>query len=109
MAFYSALAERIRKHLGKRAGLNEKKMFGGIGFLMRGNMCCGVHGSEMIVRLDPTETGHALKEPHTRLFDMTGRLMKGWLLVGPKGLAVDADLGRWVERAARYAGSLPPK
>ena len=109
MAFDPALAERIRKWLGKRAGLTEKKMFGGIAFLMRGNMCCGVHGSEMIVRLDPAETDRALKEPHTRVFDVTGRPMKGWLLVGPRGLAADADLGRWVEVAATYAGSLPPK
>jgi len=109
MAFDSALAERIRKRLGKRAGLTEKKMFGGLAFLMRGNMCCGVHGSELIVRLDPAESDRALKQPHTRLFDISGRPMKGWLLVGPEGVATDADLGRWVERAAGYAGSLPPK
>jgi hypothetical protein len=109
MAFDSALAERVRKRLGKRAGLTEKKMFGGIAFLMRGNMCCGVHGSELIVRLDPAESDRALKQPHTRLFDISGRPMKGWLLVGPEGVATDADLGRWVERAAGYAGSLPPK
>jgi len=109
MAFDSALAERIRKRLGKRAGLTEKKMFGGLAFLMRGNMCCGVHGSELIVRLDPAESDRALKQPHTRLFDISGRPMKGWLLVGPGGVATDADLGRWVERAAGYAGSLPPK
>jgi len=109
MAFDSALAERIRKGLGKRAGLTEKKMFGGLAFLMRGNMCCGVHGSELIVRLDPAESDRALKQPHTRLFDISGRPMKGWLLVGPGGVATDADLGRWVERAAGYAGSLPPK
>jgi len=109
MAFDSALAERIRKRLGKRAGLTEKKMFGGLAFLMRGNMCCGVHGSELIVRLDPAESDRALKQPHTRLFDISGRPMKGWMLVGPGGVATDADLGRWVERAAGYAGSLPPK
>ena len=109
MAFDSALAERIRKRLGKRAGLTEKKMFGGLAFLMRGNMCCGVHGSELIVRLDHAESDRALKQPHTRLFDISGRPMKGWLLVGPGGVATDADLGRWVERAAGYAGSLPPK
>lgn len=109
MAFDGALAERIRKRLGKRTGLVEKQMFGGLAFLVRGNMCCGVHGSEMIVRLAPEDTATALKEPHTRVFDITGRPMKGWILVGSGGLAADAALGTWVERATKYAESLPPK
>jgi len=109
MAFDAALADRIRKRLGKRAGLTEKKMFGGFAFLLRGNMCCGVYGSEMIVRLKPEDTGPALAEPHTRVFDITGRPMKGWLLVGPSGLATEAELGKWVDRASKYAASLPAK
>lgn len=109
MAFDSALAERVRKRLGKRAGLTEKKMFGGIAFLLKGNMCCGVHREALIVRLDPGETDRALAEPHARVFDLTGRPMKGWILVEPKGLATDAELGRWIDRAAKYAGSLPAK
>jgi hypothetical protein len=109
MAFDDTLAQRIRKRLGKRAGLTEKKMFGGIGFMLGGNMACGVHGKDMIVRLDPEETEKALSEPHTRRFDLTGRPMNGWILVEPEGVATDAALGRWVGIAAKYAESLPAK
>ncbi len=109
MAFDEKLAERIRRSLGKRKGLAEKKMFGGIAFLVNGNMCCGVHRTEMIVRLAPEATDQALTERHTRLFDLTGRPMKGWLLVAPAGLKTDATLAKWVAVAAKYAGSLPPK
>jgi len=73
MAFDEELAARIRKRLGKRAGLSEKKMFGGLAFLFRGNMCCGVSGQDLIVRLDPAQTEEALGEPHTRVFNLTGR------------------------------------
>jgi len=109
MAFDEQLAGRIRLSLGRRKGLTEKKMFGGIAFLLNGNMCCGVHRTEMIVRLAPEATDHALTDRHTRLFDLTGRPMKGWLLVEPAGLTTDAKLGKWVAVAAKYAGSLPPK
>jgi len=109
MAFDQALAARIRKRLGKRAGLSEKQMFGGIAFLLNGNMCCGVHGKEMIVRLASADTDRALKERHTRLFDLTGRPMKGWILVGPKGLSTPAALGRWVTTSLRYVATLPEK
>jgi hypothetical protein len=103
------LAERIRKQLGKRTGVMEKKMFGGIAFLLRGNMCCGVHGADLIVRLDPAATDSALSAPHTRPFDLTGRPMKGWILVRPRGLATDAALGTWIATAVKYAESLPPR
>jgi TfoX/Sxy family transcriptional regulator of competence genes len=109
MAFDEQLAARIRAHLGKRTGLAEKKMFGGIGFLMKGKMCVGVHRDALIVRLDPAATDRALAEPHTRVFDLTGRPMKGWILVEPQGLATAAQLGKWVDRAAKYAASLPAK
>ncbi|HEV8362636.1 MAG TPA: TfoX/Sxy family protein [Gemmatimonadaceae bacterium] len=109
MPFDAELAERLRKRLGKRKGVTEKQMFGGIAFLLRGNMCCGVHGDELIVRLDPAETPSALKKPHTRPFDLTGRPMQGWILVGQKGLATEVTLGEWVNTAAEYAASLPPK
>ncbi len=110
MAFDNKLAERIRKRLGKRAGLTEKKMFGGIAFLLNGNMCCGVHGQEMIVRLDPEETDKALSLRNTRVFDLSGgRPMKGWILVQPKGLATEDALAKWVGVAVKYASSLPAK
>jgi hypothetical protein len=109
MAFDEKLAARIRTALGKRAGLTEKRMFGGLAFLLRGNMCVGVHQSEMIVRLAPEDTDAALAEPHTRVFDLTGRPMKGWILVEPKGLASEPALEKWIERAAKFAASLPSK
>lgn len=109
MAFDEELAARVRRSLGKRPGLTEKKMFGGIAFLLRGNMCCGVHGQNMIVRLDPDQTDKALSEPNTRVFDLTGRPMRGWILVEPKGLATDAALSKWVGVATTYARALPPK
>ena len=109
MAFDEGLADRIRTALGRRKGLAEKKMFGGIGFLMNGNMCCGVHKAEMIVRIAPEETDSVLKQAHTRRFDLTGRPMKGWILVEPAGLKSDAGLKKWVGVAAKYASSLPAK
>ena len=109
MAFDEKLATRIRAHLGERAGVAERKMFGGITFLLRGNMCCGVHRDALIVRLGPEEADRALAEPHTRVFDLTGRPMKAWVLVEPKGLATVGQVEKWVDRAAKFAGSLPPK
>ncbi len=109
MAFDERLAERIRGSLGRRKGLAEKKMFGGIAFLLNGNMCVGVHKSELIVRLAPEETDAALAQPYTKRFDLTGRPMKGWILVEQAGLKTDAKLGKWVQVAAKYAGALPAK
>ena len=110
MAFDEQLATRIRKHLGKKKGLIEKKMFGGLAFLLNGNMCVGVHGDEMIVRLPPDETNVALAQKHTRVFDLSGgRPMKGWILVEPKGLESDKALSHWVATGVAFANSLPAK
>jgi len=109
MAFDENLAARIRAHLRKRTGITERKMFGGIIFMLQGNMCCGVHRRALIVRLGPEEASGALTEPYTRVFDLTGRPMKAWVLVEAKGLVEDARFGKWVDRAAKWAGSLPPK
>ena len=109
MAFDERLAERIRGSLGRRKGFAEKKIFGGVGFLLHGNMCVGVHGSELIVRLAPEETDAVLKQANTRRFDLTGRPMKGWILVEPAGLRTDAQLGKWIAVAAKFAGALPAK
>ncbi len=109
MAYDLTLAERIRKRLQRQSGLSEKKMFGGIGFLLNGNMCCGVLGKEMIIRLDPEEGEKALQVPDTRVFDFSGRPMKGWILVHAKGVTTDAKLNSWVDQAVKYARSLPAK
>ena len=109
MAFDEQLAESIRSLLGRKAGLVEKKMFGGLAFLINGNMSVGVHGKELIVRIDPKTTEAALQEPGARIFDITGRPMKGWLLVGGAAVKDSASLAKWVRRGADYAASLPKK
>lgn len=109
MPFDEKLAARIRAHLGRGAGVVERKMFGGIIFMLRGNMCCGVHRDALIARLGPEEAARALNAPHTHAFDLTGRPMKAWILVEPKGIASDAQLGNWLDLAAKWAGSLPAK
>ena len=109
MAFDDKLAERIRKRLSKRRGLTEKRMFGGLALLLNGIMCCGVHGQEMIVRLDPEQTDQALRERHTRIFDLSGRPMKGWILVQPKGLTTEDALVKWIQVGLKYASALPAK
>jgi hypothetical protein len=109
MAYDEKFAARIQKALGPRKGLVAKQMFGGIAFLLNGNMCVGIHKDELIVRLDPGATAAALSKPHTRVFDLTGRPMKGWILVAPKGIATDARLAKWIAIAVTYAGALPAK
>jgi hypothetical protein len=107
MAYDDRLAARIRGQLGKRKELTEKKMFGGIGFLINGNIACAVRKDEMLVRVVPDETDAALTNKHTRLFGT--RPMKGWILVAPEGLKTEKALAKWIETGVDYAASLPPK
>jgi TfoX/Sxy family transcriptional regulator of competence genes len=109
VAYDEALSERIRLALAGRDGITERKMFGGIGFMLNGNMCCGVHGEELIVRLGPEGGDRALDEPHTRPMDFTGRPMTGLVMVEPAALEADQELERWVDRAIGYVSVLPPK
>jgi TfoX/Sxy family transcriptional regulator of competence genes len=109
MAYSEALADRIRQAFGRRRGLAEKKMFGGVGFLLRGNLCVGVWKTSLIVRLDPAEAQDLLKQSHVRVFDITGRPMKGWLLVEAEGLESDQQLMMWIERAVVFVATLPAK
>ena len=109
MAFDEALAERIRRGLARKKGIEEKKMFGGIGFLLNGNMLVGVWKDTLIVRLDPEGYDDALLEPHVGEFNITGRAMKGWVLVGPEGVEGDEQLGGWIERATKFVKRLPAK
>ncbi|MDX6582599.1 MAG: hypothetical protein QOI10_1783 [Solirubrobacterales bacterium] len=110
MAYDEALAERVRELLAPREAVTERKMFGGIGFMVGGNMACGgSSGGDLIVRLGPEEYEQALLEPHVRTFDMTGRTMRGWILVAPEAVAADEDLAGWVDAGADFAASLPPK
>jgi hypothetical protein len=109
MAFDERLADRVRSQLGPQRGLAEKKMFGGLAFLLNGNMCCGVHGDELIVRIAPEQTDKALSQRHTRIFDLSGRPMKGWILVETPGLKTKAALAKWVGLGVAYASTLPAK
>jgi TfoX N-terminal domain len=109
MAYDDALAERVRAMLGQESEFVEKKMFGGLGMLVGGNMAVGVQGDGLIVRVEPSEHDALLGERGARPFDLSGRPMKGWLVVGPEGCAKDADLRRWVKRGFAYARALPPK
>jgi len=109
MAFNEALADRIRQRLARKQGVEEKKMFGGIGFLLGGNMLVGVWKNSLIVRLGPDGGDEALLEPHVREFDITGRPMKGWVLVAPEGVENDDQLTGWVQRAVDFVATLPKK
>ena len=109
MAFDEALAKRIRQCLDRRRNIEEKKMFGGIGFLLNGNLLVGVWKDSLCVRLGPEQAEEALPEPHVREFDITGRPMKGWVLVEPEGVTGGDQLKRWIQRAVKFVGKLPGK
>ena len=109
MAYDEGLAERIRGVLDARSDVDERKMFGGIAFLVAGNMACGVMRDDLMVRMEPDAAAALESEPGVRRFDMGGRPMKGWLLVAPEATADDGDLEGWVRRGEEFAASLPPK
>ncbi|NUP16907.1 MAG: TfoX/Sxy family protein [Streptomyces sp.] len=109
MAYDEGLAQRIRERLGAETGVSEKKMFGGIAFLLQGNMAVGVSGDDLMVRVGPDGTDAALARPGTRIFDMTGRPMRGWILVAGDSLTDDAVLGAWIDEGCAFAAGLPPK
>jgi TfoX/Sxy family transcriptional regulator of competence genes len=109
MAFDEGLAQRIRERLAGTGGLSEKQMFGGISFLVDGNMCVGVIGDELIARVGPQATEAALGRPGSRLFDFSGRPMKGWITVDPDALEADEALAAWIDEALRFVRTLAPK
>lgn len=109
MAYDESLAARIRSALAPRNDIDERKMFGGLAFLMRGNMCCGVVADTLMLRLGNEGAAQALAEPHTRPMDFTGKPLKSMVYVAPAGIVADADLNRWVGRAVAFAETLPPK
>jgi TfoX/Sxy family transcriptional regulator of competence genes len=109
MAFDEALAGRIRQYLARRKNVEEKKMFGGVGFLLNGNLLVGVWKESLVVRLGPDEGEAALKEPHVKEFDITGRPMRNWVLVEPAGVEDDDRLSGWIQRAVKFVGKLPAK
>lgn len=109
MAYDEGLAHRVRDVLSVRHDISEKKMFGGLSFLLQGNMAVGVIGEELIVRVGPHDYEEALSHEHTRAFDFTGRAMSGWVVVDPHALEEDEDLSDWVLRGVGFAGTLPAK
>ena len=109
MPYDQDLAQRIRKIIGDAPGLTEKEMFGGVGFLLHGNMACGVHKDRLIVRVGPANHEQALAAPHARPFDITGRPMKGWVMVEAGGFAAEKSLREWVRMGVEFARTLPPK
>ncbi len=109
MAYDEGLAHRVREELVDLSGFDEKKMFGGVGFMLRGNMACGVNKDDLIVRVGPTRYDEALTKPHTRVFDLTGRPMKGWIVVTPEGYESDDDLRTWVQQGVDLAMTLLAK
>ncbi len=109
MAYDEGLAERVRDRIAAHSGVVEKKMFGGIAFMVSGNMACGVIGEDLIVRLGDDDGPKALEEPGVREFDFTGKAMKSIVFVGPEATADDDDLTGWVDAGAAFAESLPAK
>ena len=110
MAYDAEFADRVREVIGLREGFSERRMFGGIGFMLEGNMACGVTSTgELMVRVAPDDYEDALAEEHVRQFEMSGKKMSGWLIVAREGCEVDEDLAGWVDAGADHAASLPPK
>jgi TfoX/Sxy family transcriptional regulator of competence genes len=109
MAYSESLAQRIREIIGGMRNIVEKRMFGGVGFLMSGHMTVGVWKTSLIVRLDPADYHAALQQPDVVEFNITGRPMKGWIMVEPDGLATDEHLAQWVEQAIEFVRGLPEK
>jgi TfoX/Sxy family transcriptional regulator of competence genes len=108
VAYSERLAYRVRALLSDRDDVDERPMFGGLTFMVGGHMCCGVHGDELIVRLDPDDEDAALARAHARPMDFTARPMRGFVTVAPDGLKGQA-LRRWVDRATAHAETQPPK
>ena len=108
MAYNLKLAERIRSELNG-IPVVEKKMFGGVGFLLNGNMAVGVNKDDLIVRVDPEKQTTLLKKQHVRPFDMTGRPMKGWLVIEANGVTTEKQLRTWVKEGVEFASTLPAK
>ena len=109
MAYSEKLAQRIRVVLQDELGVREQKMFGGLCFMLRGNMCCGVMQDKLMLRVGPEQYAAALEQPNAHKMDFTGRPMKGMVTVEGEGIDTDEALADWVQWGINFAGSLPPK
>lgn len=109
MAYDEGVAERLREVYEAQPGVAERKMFGGIAFMVNGNMSCGVVSDTLMVRVGPDQYADALKRPHASEMDFTGKPMRGFVYVAPKGFESDEDLVSWVTASLDFVYSLPPK
>ena len=110
MAYDATLAARIRDLFARRRrAAAEKRMFGGVGFLLDGNLAVGVWQESLVARVGPDAADAAADDPHARPFDPAGRPFRGWLLIDPDGIDADAALAEWIDRATAFADTLPPK
>ncbi len=109
MAYDEELARRVRQLLAPIENIQERKMFGGLAFMLNGNMCCGIEKGNLVVRTGPKGYDDALARPHARVFDFTGRPMRGFVYVETVGLEGETELRDWVNVGMQFAGSLPPK
>ncbi|MEM7345668.1 MAG: TfoX/Sxy family protein [Chloroflexota bacterium] len=109
MAYDEGLAERLRETFESRIETSERKMFGGLAFMVQGNMCVGINNEQLMVRVGKEKHAEALAQPHARPMDFTGRPMKGYVFVDNDGYEADEDLAGWVDRALAFVMTLPPK
>mgnify|MGYP001076593929 CR=1 FL=1 len=109
MAYDEGVAERLRELFSNHDNVAEKKMFGGIAFMVNGNMCCGVVNDTLMARVGPDQYEAALKRPHTRKMDFTGKPLKGFVYVAPEGFESDSDMAGWVKRCRDFVATLPAK
>ena len=109
MAYDEKLDRRIKKFVSDWKNTEAKKMFGGICHLLNGNMFCGVYKNFLILRLGPDKAGDALKLPYVRPFDITGRPMKGWVMMAENGFKSDDDLKKWLDQTRKFVETLPTK
>jgi TfoX/Sxy family transcriptional regulator of competence genes len=110
MAYDEDLANRLRELLADREAVTEQRMFGGLAFLLHGNMSVAAsRNGGLLVRIDPADTESALELPHASRMEMGGRAMDGWITVAPEGLTTDRELSSWVERSVAFVTTLPPK
>ncbi len=107
MAYDEKLAQRVRSLIVNKKGLSEKKMFGGIAFLLFGKMCCGVLKDDLVVRISPEDYWRALNKPHVRPMDFTGKPIKGYVYVGPEAIRTGRSLRAWLDKSIGFVTSLP--
>ena len=109
MAYSEDLADRVRVQLAGRTKFSERKMFGGLTFMVNAHMCCGIVGDELMVRVRSDAYADSLRQPHAREMDFTGKSFKGMVYVGIEGVEQDDDLGGWIIRGLEYVQTFPPK